>query len=1076
MAIGLNLFSQNLDFASLMNSHNFNDTQQAFTNYWAGKDTKQKGKGWKAYKRWENFMRFRVDATGKIPNSAITYEEWKKYNSSGNNIGGKLNSQNQQMVNNWSYVGPNNGVPTGGGAGRLTCIKFDPNNSNVIYVGAPAGGLWKSTNGGASWITYTDELASIGVSDVAIDPTNSNILYLGTGDRDGGDTYSVGILKSTDGGVTWASTGMTHQLIANNCVNRILIDPTNPSVLYAATAVGIFKSSDGAATWASVLGGNYKDMLFQPGNSNTIYASGGTFSKSINGGLTWSSGSGLTIGGAMRVAIAVTPADPNYVYLIAGAGPTAGYGLIGVYKSTDAGATFTQTQGTSPNLLGWESDGSDNGGQSWYDLVIQASPTNKNVVIVGGVNTWRSTNGGSTFNIYTHWYGGGAPYVHADVHAIEFLPGSGTNVFIGCDGGIFKTTNGTTWTDLSANGLHIAQMYKLGVSQTNSNLTLTGWQDNGTSLHNGANANGVLGGDGMEAAINNLNSNYMYGELYYGAISRSTNGGASFNNIVGSGGSGVNEDGAWVTPYVLDPTTPSIMYVGKNNVYKSTNNGNTFTALGLNGASLLDVVAVAPSNGSYIYAAKASSLFVCSNGFNFSAKSAPAGPITSIAIDNLNPLRIWVSVSGYLVGQKVFYSNDGGTTWTNVSNGLPNVPCNTIVYRNNSNDEIYVGTDIGVFYKDATMTNWVNYSSGLPNVVVDEIEIQYSSSKLRAATYGRGLWEVALVTPPTTAPTANFAVNSPYVCVGKDLYFQDLSTNGATNWEWTFTGGTPSTSNDIYPNVFYNTPGVYPVKLKVSNSMGADSLEVVSMVNVYGPPAISAGADIIKCKFDTAFFSLTGGVSYVWTPSSQIKYTNSGQPYYANNLATINFSVTGTDAHGCIGTDAISVKTILPPATPTISQNVDTLTCSANNVFYQWYLGGSPLPGETNKKLTIPSQTGPYTVTVTDTFNCGFSATSANFNPIGINTYSELDALTSIYPNPSIGNFTILIANQNQTNYQLQVVDVLGKVCYTENFAKSNSMFKKDINLNLKNGTYTLILTDLNSKQKAVKKISVLSH
>jgi len=270
-------FSQEKDFAKLMHDPavTFQQKQQAFNEFFKGKDTKEKGKGWKQFKRWEYMQRDRVDANGFTPDPMVIYTEWKKAhaqfeNNNSQNRSGNNNSV--QTTSSWQYIGPPNGISTGTGVGRLCFITFDPTTPTTIFVGSPGGGLWKSTNSGTNWTVVNDQLANLGAAHLAIDPTNSNVMYLSTGDRDATDNYSVGLLKSSDGGLTWNTTGLSYVVSALQHVNCVLIDPTNTQVLYAATGQGVFKSIDAGANWISVKPGNYQDLKFKPTDANTVYA------------------------------------------------------------------------------------------------------------------------------------------------------------------------------------------------------------------------------------------------------------------------------------------------------------------------------------------------------------------------------------------------------------------------------------------------------------------------------------------------------------------------------------------------------------------------------------------------------------------------------------------------------------------------------------------------------------------------------------------------------------------------------------------------------------------------------------
>ncbi|MBI2968607.1 MAG: PKD domain-containing protein, partial [Bacteroidetes bacterium] len=811
---------------------NFYDIKQKFEEYWQGK-TIRPGKGWKPFKRWENFWESRVFPSGTFPKPSIAYEEFTQYK----NLQASLKSMLPDN-SNWTALGPSV-VPTNGGAGRINCIRFHPTNTNIIFIGAASGGLWKTTDGGSTWSSNTDGLQVLGVTDFLIDPTNTNIMYLATGDGDAGDTYSVGVLKSTDGGATWNATGLSWTVNQGRRISKMIMHPSNSSIILAATSNGVYKTINGGTSWTQELVANIKDIEFKPGDPTVVYAARIAFYKSTDTGDNFSQiTSGVPTSNVGRFAIGVTANDATYVYLLAS--NDTDDGLLGVYRSTDSGNNFS-TRATTPNLLGWDYDGSDAGGQGWYDLSIAVNPFNKDDVYVGGVNHWRSTNGGTSWTSISHWYGCcGKPYVHADVHALEFLPGSSTTIFSGNDGGFFKTTNnGTSWSDLSA-GLSVTQIYRLGLSATNANLALNGNQDNGTNRVSSGTWTRVIGGDGMECIIDYNNANTMYGELYYGEIRKSTNGGSSFSStIVYSGGSGVDEDGDWVTPYIMHPTNSSTLLVGKSQVYKTTDGGTNWSQIGTisGGTGNIIALAYAPSDPVNIYAAKRDKLYYSSNSgstWNDRTSGLPvaSASITYIAVDPANTQRVWVTFSGYSSGNKVYYSSNAGTSWSNFSGTLPNIPANTIVYEQGSSDGLYIGMDVGVYYRNSSMGDWQTFMNNLPNVIVNELEIHYGSSKIRAATYGRGLWESPLYSAGTP-PVAQFSASKTAVCGGLTINFTDLSTNSPTSWSWTINGGTPSSSTAQNPSgVVFNTPGTYTISLIATNAAGNDTETKTNYITV----------------------------------------------------------------------------------------------------------------------------------------------------------------------------------------------------------------------------------------------------
>jgi len=831
-------------------NENFYDTQKRLNKYFKKHERKEQkereerqreGKGqigeweeeemagFELYKRWEYYMAPRVYPSGDKSQAHRAVEEFKNWQIQ--------NAQNKQGGNNtiqsttWQPLGPF-GDPTGGNAGRINVVRFDPLNANGLWVCAPDGGLWNSANNGGTWSTNTDQLSPIGSSDVAFDPTNSQIMYLATGDGDAGDTKSIGVLKSTDGGGTWNTTGMVWITSQNRRIYKLLINPLNRNVVFAATNIGIFRTTNAGTTWGQVgAAGSYTDIEYKPGDTTTMYSVStslfglGTtsFYKSINGGSTFTStATGLPASAScIRFAIAVTPANPAYVYLLASNSTV--YGFYGFYRSTNSGTGFT-SMATTPNLLGWSSTGNDaaSGGQGWYDLALAASPTNASEVIVGGVNIWRTTNGGTNWSLFAHWTGSGAPYVHADVHYLEYKNAS--TIYVGCDGGVFYTTNGGASFAAINSSMNIAQMYKMGNSTSSYSLAIAGHQDNGTNLFTGG-WNRTMGGDGMAAFIDWNNNNVMYGEQYNGSFNRSTNGGASWAGIT----SGLTGTAPWNTPWHQDPNTANTLYGGRQQMFRSTNQGTNWSQIGtMTGTSTIVEFAVAPSNSQVIYVIKGNVLFKTTNGgtnWTNITGTLPVGSaaMTWVAIDNTDANNAWVTFSGFSSGNKVYMTTDGGSSWTNYSTGLPNLPVNCITYWNNTNDGLYVGCDVGVYYRDASQSSWTLYNTGLPNVTIADIAIYYPLGKLRAATYGRGMWEVDLVNNGSMAPIANFVADKVNICAGMTVNFTDQSTFGPTSWNWVFQSGSPANSTAQNPSVVYNTPGTYSVQLTATNSNGSDA-------------------------------------------------------------------------------------------------------------------------------------------------------------------------------------------------------------------------------------------------------------
>lgn len=1135
------LFSQ--DWVSKMQNPNVNffDVQKSFNKYYQKKNKEiermkkraAKAKeqligelddievpGYFQYKRWEWFMAPRVSASGERFDPSTVWRENRKYREQYKNAN----------AGNWSLIGPINTIPSGGGgAGRLTFVRFDPTNSNTIYVGSPSGGLWKSTDGGNTWSTNTDQLSHvIGCTDLAIDPTNTNIMYMATGDGDAGDTYSVGVLKSIDGGQTWNSTGLSFFTANYRQISKLLIDPTNTSVILAATSAGIFRSNDYGVTFTQQQTGSFKDMEFKPTDANTVYACGSEFYKSTDNGQTWSKiTTGLPIvTNVSRIAIAVTPADNNYVYLIAGfAAPT--YGTEGFYKSTNSGTTFTKI--STPAL----------GNQQWYDLTIASSPTNKDEILLGGQTDFlRSINGGVNF-----YQNGG--FTHVDYHDIVYT--GPTSYTIVSDGGIFKTTNsGSNWTDLS-DGLQISQMYGFGQSSTNANLLIQGWQDNGTNRYNGTNWSQILGGDGMLCFIDWNNDQNMWAEYYDGALQRSTNGGASFSSAKGN----ITEIGAWVTPWMQDPIDAGTIFCGFANIWKSLNGGmawykmSTFT-----NTAPITTLAISAADNLVLWVAKPGALYKSSNGgANWTTiTNVPSGTITGIACSNTDPNKAWITYSGFANVNKVFQTTDQGVTWTNLSGSIPNIPVNCITYLNNSNDGLYIGTDLGVFYKDATLNVWQPYYSGLPNVVVTQLSIFYPTGKIRASTYGRGIWESDLYVAGSYPPSAAFGSDRKIACPGAAVNFTDYSAGQPTSWNWTFPGGSPSSSTSQNPVVYFNTPGNFPVSLTVTNAIGTDSITYTSLINISSSPVSApstVGASI--CAPGVANLSATGsgtgnlrwwdapgGGNMLATGNTYAPSINATTTYYVDEefpLGAIDYTggdkalgpgaaFTGNDIRGLYFDvlQPVILNTVEVYPNSAGNRTIEVIDAQGNSfIDTTIYMAASPnSPLQITLNFTLYPGTNYFIKCrgLVDLFrNTGgavYPYQSTGINVTGSNaglpgyyyffynwTYTQFTCNTAraactaidscfvqgisnledgnvldIFPNPNDGLFSLKFKTMKQDHYLLKITNTLGQIVYQEKLDLVAGELNKKMDI-AKYGKGVYLISITNSSNETTKEMVV---
>lgn len=822
--------------------------QKAFEHYWQ-QHTKAKGKGWKQFKRWEWFMMPRVYPDGRFyPLQAWQEQEKKQRQLKHLQTGGSKAY--------WSLVGPSL-IPKYTGLGRLNTLAFHPGNSNILYVGAPSGGFWKTTSGGNSWYTTTDHLASIGVSDIAIDPTNAQTIYIATGDGDAQDTYTVGVLKSVDGGENWSATGLGFNVDQQLSCRRLLINPQNTQIILVACDAGIFRSDNAGNDWQQTQTGQFKDIEFKPDDPSVIYAAGygdGKVFYSDDGGESFAQANMPYIRQRVhRIELAVTPANPSVVYALCT--KMSDDGFFGLYKSTDGGQSYQEVpQKKTINLLGWTDDGADAGGQGWYDLALAVSPLDEDEIYVGGINVWQSADGGKSWTLDCYWNDdAGVPLVHADHHALVFSPRD-YRLYSANDGGLYRREANGDWTDLSQ-GLEILQIYRTGLSAL-PGLLMTGTQDNGTILRTSDKKwRAITSGDGMSCFFDHHDTSLVYASLYYGTLYRSENGGYKFEDITPPD---EKEQGAWLTPFSPHPTLSDILYAAYSKVYKSSDRGNNWIAISpelpVSSSDKLRSVAIAPSNPQVIYAATYSKIWKTTDGGqNWTAidNGLPERAITQIAVSASEADHLTLSFSGYKAGEKVYQSQDGGQSWENISYNLPNLPVNSVLYHPKSKQLLYVATDLGVYFYQVDSKLWADYSLGLPNVVVNDLKIDTSQNILFAATYGRGLWQAPL------SPMAGFDVNSQKVTINNPVIFTDSSHLYIDDYFWCFgEGAEPATASGAGPHeITYSTDGTKTVSLKVSYGDASHTSIKTDYVSVYPENFLNIAPNPNKGDFQLTFYS-----------------------------------------------------------------------------------------------------------------------------------------------------------------------------------------------------------------------------
>lgn len=1013
----------------------------------------KKGYGWKQWQRWKNFWEPRLFNADSMPDSRMILNSLESYKS-------KLSPEKLLDQNSdWKIIGPqvvpeNKLSYPAWGVGRINVVRLHPTLQNTIFVGAATGGLWKSTDKGQSWnnIPMTD-IMSIGISDIAISESNPNVIYLATGDRDGyiqQGSYSVGIMKSTDGGNLFKIIGLNSDISQGFIVTRVLVHPNNPDVVIAAASNGIYKSTDGGVTWNQKMSdGLYRDMEFVPGTPSTMYATaygssqynGGIILRSTNTGDTWTVVKNIT--NANRIELGVTPATPTKVYALCS---SRNNDFGGFYLSTNKGDSWT-VQSTTPNILGLDVNGASAGGQGFYDLALTVSPVYDDDIYIGGMHIWKSSDGGKTWRILNHWVGGfGLPYLHADQHDLIIDP-KNLDLYSANDGGLSVShDNGGKWNDLS-NGMSITQFYRLSNLQNSNNTIIGGAQDNGTFLYKNGTWMNVLGGDGMEAIVDNTNDQYLYASSQSGEIYRSDNGGNSFGRILSPSLIG-GEYAEWTTPYVLNPLKQSTIYVGYLNVYKSTNRGNNWTRISNFSSAPLTFLAVAPSDSNVIYAVSRNTLLVTyDGGANWSVITTQNQYITSLAVDESNPKHLWFCESGYSNKQKVFEVNNFKVE--NISFNMPNTPINTIVKQKETTRTLFVGTDVGVFKLDDFNDTWIEYNDGMPPLVISELEINYGIGKLRAATWGRGIWESEIFHCSAQKPVMS-VIGDLNFCDGDSVKLKIEGIYKQVVWSNGDTGRTATVKQ----------AGIYWATIKDFDGCTSISDKVNIEVNSVPKLKISAQNDGYLCGLDSiSLFAGIGFSKYRWNTGDSIS------KIYVKTPGT--YIVQGTTFSGCFSKpDTVVVETGIIPEKPDLFRISDTLYTNPGYKKYDWYVEGNLIATTTVGFFPIP-KIGNYTVVVTNSTGCA-NISDPLFIESDVNEYNEQSGFPVLLSGNEPGKYILnLKTNYGISNemYKLVLVDNMGRILKNELVPVGDFIGGFTVDLSAySSGAYYLVLSTASEK------------
>lgn len=787
----------------------------------------------------------------------------------------------------WQERGPNNV------GGRTRAIAFDPNDgtNKKVWAGGIGGGLWYTndiTIASPTWVHVDGFWDNIAVSCIEFNPNNTQEIYVGTGEGffNGGAQRGGGIWKSSNGGTTWAllvstAPGAYNSTSHFHYVNKIVIK--NNGHIFAATrgysinTGGIIRSTDGGVSWARVQAvytgvGTLYDRAadIEIASNGDLYASFGIFSqgkvfKSTNANNgnsgTWTDISTNigTLNSNTRIELACAPSDSNVIYAVARVS-SGSNDVDFMKKSIDGGTTWTSC--AIPRLV---DDGTTHytRGQAWYDLILKVHPTNPWLVLAGGIDLHRSTDSGTTWTGISHWYGGfSKPYVHADQHGMVYRPGNSNEVLFSNDGGLFLSTNAgnsgaTPGFASKNNGYNVTQYYACAARNSiNSHYFLAGAQDNGshkfTSPQIGSTTE-VTGGDGAFCHIDQDNPTYQMTSYTFNVIYRSLDGGNSFPNIV-------NEDGVghFINPSDYDDTR-NILYTARNdnqikrvtNITGAVTNTNLTISVGTAKISTLktspynDVIFLGIANGRvYKYANASTATPTLTRIDTFTTN---AGWVSSIDVGASDD-SILITFSNYGV-TSVWETTNGGVTWRNKEGNLPDMPIRWALYNPDNRNQVVAATELGVWSTDnfgtgtASSPVWGVSSTGLAHTRCDMLQYRASDKMLVVATHGRGLFTSDIF---VTSRVVDFAYSSFRSCTGSlTVNFTDGSSkpNGLWAWDVNNDGITDYTTRN--PTHTYALPGLYTVKLKINgtDSLTRNNIILVSSTGLTANTGCTVGAN-----------------------------------------------------------------------------------------------------------------------------------------------------------------------------------------------------------------------------------------
>ena len=657
--------------------------------------------------------------------------------------------------NKWTERGPNDV------GGRVRALMFDPtdNTNKKVFAGGIGGGLWYNTDitsNTSSWIAINDFWSNLAVSAITYDPTSTSTFYVGTGEGFGNSDAirGAGIWRSTNKGSSWAQLTATN----NTSFNLILdLKVTSTGRLVVGCNSGLYTSDNGGNSFTRRISTSYVADI-EIASNGVLYSStraSGRVYKSTNNGTSWTliTPTGTT---GRRVELACAPSDPNTIYAIAGASTSTNTDISWFKKSVNGGTSWTNL--TVPRYASNTSYHFTRK-QAWYDLILWVHPTNKNIVVAGGVDLHRTTNGGATWSPVSYWNSGQSPLpvVHADQHMVLSRPGNNNEVIVGNDGGVYYSSNlgnsSTTAPTFShkVKNFNVTQFYSAAIHPSaGSNVMIAGAQDNGTNKLSRAGVGGsveITGGDGAFCFIDQNDSNVFITSYVYNNWRRSRNSGSSFNYLPS------DNTGRFINPSDYDDNL-NILYAAKTptTIKRIKGMTGTYSSSDVTVSSLGGTpshIRVSP------YTKTSSTLFIGASYDVYKVTSANAAPSvskitpSSFPTEYISCVEIGASENELLVtfssygGKEVYYTLNGGKTWVDKSGNLPDMPIRWALFNPKNRKEVIVATELGVWSTSditAKTPTWAASNNGLANTRVDMLQYRFSDSLIMVSTHGRGVF------------------------------------------------------------------------------------------------------------------------------------------------------------------------------------------------------------------------------------------------------------------------------------------------------------------------------------------------